>query len=113
MFGINGAEFLVIMVIAIIVIGPERLPQYAQQFRQWVVRGRDYVTKHQAAISDELGGDVDWSALDPRRYDPRHIVREAFAEQPGKTAQSTAHSRPATSQHLEPGAPAPFDTDAT
>ena len=29
MFGINGGEFIVLVVVAVIVIGPERLPGYA------------------------------------------------------------------------------------
>lgn len=113
MLGINGAEFLVILVIAIIVVGPERLPHYAQQFRDWVVRGRDYVTQQQATISKEMGGDVDWSTLDPRQYDPRTIVREAFAEQPAQAAKHRATATAASAAPLLPGEPAPFDTDAT
>ena len=30
-------------------------------------------------LADEVG-DVDWAALDPRKYDPRRIVRDALLE---------------------------------
>lgn len=112
MFGINGGELLIIIVIAMIVVGPERVPDYAQQLRSWAVRGRDYVRRSQADIAREVGGDVDWSTLDPRRYDPRTIVREAFAEEPSTPPTPTPRSasRPAT---LAEGTPAPYDSEAT
>ncbi|MEX0914177.1 MAG: twin-arginine translocase TatA/TatE family subunit [Demequina sp.] len=121
MLGINGGELLIIIAIAMIVVGPERLPEYAQQFRAWVVRGRDYVRRSQSEISRDLGSDVDWSTLDPRQYDPRTIVREAFAEQDGSgtgaytpSATPTAGTRErASSATLEDGTPAPFDAEAT
>jgi sec-independent protein translocase protein TatB len=126
MFGINGGELLIIIVIAMIVVGPERLPEYAQQFRAWVVRGRDYVRRSQSEISRDLGPDVDWTKLDPRQYDPRTIVRDAFAEQPGaaeaprqasRTAESTgSHAEPpGNARHvsLPDGTTAPFDAEAT
>ncbi|MGC5166447.1 Sec-independent protein translocase TatB [Luteimicrobium sp. DT211] len=83
MLDINGGELLVIAVLAAVLIGPERLPEYVKQVtafartaRTWVVQARDRVT-------DELGPEgagVDWAQLDPRRYDPRSIVREALLE---------------------------------
>ncbi|HET8795086.1 MAG TPA: twin-arginine translocase TatA/TatE family subunit, partial [Arthrobacter sp.] len=36
MFGINGLEFVVLAVIAVLVIGPERLPEYAAQLGRLV-----------------------------------------------------------------------------
>ena len=82
MFGINGGEFIVLLVIAAIVIGPERLPGYAEQFANFVRSARAMFTSAKdrvdSELSEELGGEVDWAALDPRRYDPRRIVRDAL-----------------------------------
>ena len=83
MFGINGGELLVLLVVAALVIGPERLPGYAEQLGQWVRRGRRFLRDAKARVDEELGdevGDVDWAALDPRKYDPRRIVRDALLE---------------------------------
>lgn len=117
MFGMNGGEFLIILVIALVLIGPERLPEYAQQFREWVVRGRDYVRKGQATVSSEFGDQVDWSKLDPRQYDPRVIVRDAFADTPPAasrvTTRATGAAAASASATAVPGARAPFDDDAT
>jgi sec-independent protein translocase protein TatB len=79
-FGINGWELVIILVVAMLVIGPERLPVYAEQLGSLVRRGRDLLQTAKARVDDELGpefNDVDWSKLDPRQYDPRKIVRHA------------------------------------
>ena len=39
MMGISGGEFVVLLVVVAIVLGPERLPQYAQQLARLVSRG--------------------------------------------------------------------------
>ena len=83
MFDINGGEFLLLLVVAVIVIGPERLPRYAAQLGAWVRTLRGYLRAAKERVDEELGdqaGDVDWTALDPRRYDPRRIVREALLD---------------------------------
>ncbi|NCT91117.1 Sec-independent protein translocase TatB [Cellulomonas sp. APG4] len=83
MFGINGAEVLVLLLVALVVVGPERLPAYAEQLGAWTRRLRELVGTAKQRVSAELGedSDVDWASLDPRRYDPRRIVREALLEE--------------------------------
>lgn len=80
MLDINGSEFLVIVLVAVILIGPERLPDYVRGLRTAVRRVRGLVREGQSAIATELGEDLDWSKIDPRQYDPRTIVREALME---------------------------------
>jgi sec-independent protein translocase protein TatB len=82
-FDINGGEFLVLIVVALVVLGPERLPQYAQQLGKLVREARTFAGKAREQVRAEMGeefDDVDWQALDPRRYDPRRIVREALLD---------------------------------
>ncbi len=80
MFDINGSEFLVIAVIAVILVGPDRLPEYVRGLRALVKRARVAVRDGQSALRTEFGDDVDWQRLDPRQYDPRTIVRDALFE---------------------------------
>ncbi len=75
---INGSEFLIIALLALILVGPERLPEYVRGLRSVVLRLRALIKDGQEALKDELGTDVDWNQLDPRNYDPRRIVREAL-----------------------------------
>lgn len=83
MLGINGGEFVLLLVVALVVVGPERLPHYAEQLAVWVRTARRYALTAKERVTEELGedvADVDWAALDPRRYDPRRIVREALLD---------------------------------
>ncbi|WP_369371441.1 twin-arginine translocase TatA/TatE family subunit [Promicromonospora sp. Populi] len=125
MIGINGWELVVILVIAMFVIGPERLPVYAEQLGSLVRRGRDLLQSAKSRVDDELGpefNDVDWSKLDPRQYDPRKIVRDALLDDsppstPTRSAAARAaeqDDRPTASAGMvaEPGK-APYDDEAT
>ncbi|GAB6900933.1 Sec-independent protein translocase family protein [Kineosporia succinea] len=83
MFGINPAEFIVLVAVAAVVLGPERLPQYAQGLARIVVQLRNMAQGASRQVREELGpefDDIDWQKLDPRQYDPRRIVREALAD---------------------------------
>ncbi|MFC7878859.1 Sec-independent protein translocase TatB [Isoptericola sp. NPDC057391] len=126
MFDINGGELLVIVVLAVLLIGPERLPGYAAQLASLVKRGKRLLQDTKARVDTELGPefkDVDWSKLDPRQYDPRRIVREALmddddgpdpapraAAAAGGTATAAATS---ASGERRAAVPAPFDDEAT
>jgi sec-independent protein translocase protein TatB len=124
-FGINGWELVIILVVAMLVIGPERLPVYAEQLGSLVRRGRDLLQNAKSRVDDELGpefNDVDWSKLDPRQYDPRKIVRDALLDDsPPSTYTGSAAARAAEGNgtppapagaSAEPGK-APYDDEAT
>ncbi len=110
---INGSEFLILAVLALIVIGPQRLPEYAQQLRTLVRRGRDLLRQGQQSLTQEVGTDVDWSQYDPRQYDPRRIVREALSEEGDEVPAPAMRRAPRQQARLEPGAIAPFDPEST
>ena len=83
MFGVNPSEFIVLLVVAAVVLGPERLPEYAQQLARLVRELRRMAQGASAQVRNEMGpefDDIDWAKLDPRQYDPRRIVREALSD---------------------------------
>lgn len=83
MFGINPSEFVVLLAVAAIVLGPERLPQYAQSLARLIRELRRMAQGAGEKVRSELGpefDEVDWRKLDPRQYDPRRIVREALSD---------------------------------
>jgi sec-independent protein translocase protein TatB len=119
-FGINGGEFLVLVVLALLVIGPERLPQYAAQLGRFVREARKMAVGAREQVRAELGpefDDVDWQKLDPRQYDPRRIVREALSdtldEEPVKAARPGRRPRGTASRPGDATGPAPYDDEAT
>jgi sec-independent protein translocase protein TatB len=82
-FGISSSEFVVLLVVAAVVLGPERLPRYAQQLARLIRELRRMAQGATEQVRAELGpefDEVDWRKLDPRQYDPRRIVREALSE---------------------------------
>ncbi len=83
MFGISGPEFIVLLAVAAVVLGPERLPHYAQQLGRLVRELRRMAQGASQQVRTEMGpefDDIDWRKFDPRQYDPRRIVRDALAD---------------------------------
>jgi sec-independent protein translocase protein TatB len=82
-FGVNLSEFNVLVAVAAVVLGPERLPEYAQQLGRLVRELRRMAQGASAQVREEMGpefDEIDWAKLDPRQYDPRRIVREALSD---------------------------------
>lgn len=101
-FGINGGELVVIIVLALVLVGPERLPRYAAQLGRLVRQGKVMLQDAKSRVDQELGDefrDVDWQKLDPRQYDPRRIVKEALLD-------DDAPPRPAASRRTAAAAAA-------
>ena len=133
MFGLTFDKLLVIGVIAVFLLGPERLPHYASQLARLVRSLRDMATGAKARMKDELGDDFDevqWQKLDPRQYDPRRIIREALLDvvnpdEPAATVKSPLKAPPISEsayvKHQERklrdeadrALPTPFDLEST
>jgi sec-independent protein translocase protein TatB len=122
-FGLSGEKLLILGIIAVIVLGPERLPEYAKGLANIIKSIRRMAEGAKTQLKDELGPeyeDVDWRKLDPRQYDPRRIIREALTEDLNFSTEkeviqetvSVATAAPVV-QHLEQGEPAPYDSEAT
>ncbi|WP_346927111.1 twin-arginine translocase TatA/TatE family subunit [uncultured Arthrobacter sp.] len=131
MLGINGPEFLLLLIIGLLVIGPSRLPEYTQKLANIVKEVRRMASGAREQIKEEVGidiDDVDWKKYDPRQYDPRRIIKEALLEDDTKpvsagapaaaatvaASAAAAERRPArVVERLADGEPAPFDSEAT
>ena len=127
-------ELFILLVIAVLVIGPKRLPEYTQKLTNIVREVRRMASGAREQLKEETGVDldeVDWRKYDPRQYDPRKIIRDALLEDntpaPTSTAAGPASAGAASpgpsgeaavaplrvAERLAPGQPAPFDSDAT
>ncbi len=118
MGGISGWEGVVLLLIVLLVVGPDKLPEFASQFGGWVRQARDFLREAKTSLKDEFGEDIsDLRSLDPRQYDPRRIVREALMDDvvPRPPARPPAPpGQPALPPPTVPGGgPAPFDDEAT
>ena len=93
MLGINGPEFLLLLIIGLLVIGPSRLPEYTQKLANIVKEVRRMASGAREQIKEEVGidiDDVDWKKYDPRQYDPRRIIKEALLDDDTKPVSAGA-----------------------
>lgn len=79
--GLSGWEPLVLLLIFLIIIGPQRLPEYTRNIVRRVRDVRRWVDDSRATVEDEMGIAIDdLRKYDPRQYDPRRIIREAWGD---------------------------------
>nr|WP_263971909.1 twin-arginine translocase TatA/TatE family subunit [Arthrobacter sp. 147(2020)] len=97
---------MLLAVIAVMVLGPERLPEYAGQLGRLVKDLRRMATGAREQLRDEVGpelDEVDWRKLDPRQYDPRRIIKEALLDDVQEAFKPVSGGAPGAAA---PGAPA-------
>ncbi|MFT4211847.1 MAG: Sec-independent protein translocase TatB [Microbacterium sp.] len=98
MFGLTVEKLLLLGALAAFLIGPRRLPTVAAGLRRLIVRIRSYGAVAQDRLRDDLGIDAaQWRELDPRRYDPRRIIRAALLEDAVPTRTPPPSDRSGTS----------------
>lgn len=110
MFDIGLGELAVIALIAVIVMGPERLPEFAAQAGRFVRRMKKYADGARDELRRELGpefSDLELRDLDPRRMVRKHLT-DALNAEDGDDSPAKAGLRP-----LDPGERPPYDADAT
>lgn len=121
-FGLTIEKLMLIGVIAAVIVGPERLPRYAEALAKFTKRAKETLQGARTRMRDEMGpefDDVDWKKLDPRQYDPRRIIREALLDDtPTATmraagAAALAAREKTTVPPFAPGERPPFDDEAT
>jgi sec-independent protein translocase protein TatB len=72
MFGVDFSEIMVIMIVALIVIGPERLPKVARTMGEWWGRLQRYINRIKMDVTTSM-------ELDELRDLERKIKAEADA----------------------------------
>ena len=123
MFGLTFEKLLLVGVVAVLLIGPERLPHYSSLFAKFVRNIRDMANGAKERLKEEMGDDYDpdeWKKLDPRQYDPRRIIREALIEDaptnntgPAAAAPLPAVTAPTARAPRDKDAATPFDLEST
>ncbi|MGH3414763.1 MAG: sec-independent translocase [Marmoricola sp.] len=109
MFGIGLPEVMVIIVVAVLVFGPDRLPEFGRQAGRLVRQVRGFARQAQSQLREELGpeyADLRLADLDPRQAIRRHIL-EGLDDEDDEAAD------PAAYDELAEGERPPFDSEAT
>ncbi len=138
---INGPEFLLLMIVAVILFGPEKLPELARKAAKVVNYVRTMAGTAQEQLTKELGPgfeNLDFRDLNPRAFVQKHLLDEvqpivADVRQEITDVSDTVRGNPQdVTQAIDgvkdqsPGGPAnlmasatpgrsgtPFDSDAT
>ncbi|MFT3872745.1 MAG: sec-independent translocase [Nocardioides sp.] len=109
MFGVGLPELAVIIFVAILVGGPDKLPRLAKQAGRFVRQLRGFANQARDELRDQLG--PDYADLELRDLDPRTIVRKQIME---AMEDEDDDPRPSRRQRsLAPGELPPYDVDAT
>ena len=99
MSGIGGSEFILLCIIGLLILGPERLPRVARQLGSWVGKARQMTRSLQRQLEDELNAEKNLgfdpkelkNNLDPRQmmtprdddtYSPLHVEEETDVPPP-------------------------------
>ena len=126
-FDLSMWKLLVLGVIALIVFGPDRLPQLARDAGRTLRQLREMAQAARTELKSELGdtvGEFDFSDLNPRTFVRKHLLDDldsdltsaghtaTTASTPGTTAGAGAPA-PAPAAFGALTEPAPYDLDAT
>jgi sec-independent protein translocase protein TatB len=110
MFGVGLPELAVIAFVAILVFGPDKLPDFARQAGRMARKVREFANEARDELREELGpeyADLDFKDLDPRTIVRKHII-EAMND-----AEDDARPKRKGLRPLKAGELPPYDVDAT
>ena len=131
MFGnIGWGEFMVLLVAALVVLGPERLPGAVSWVAKSLRQVRDYATGARDQLKDELGPEFDdlrqplsdlnqLRGMSPKAVITKHLldgdssIFTEFEKPVGTPSNGSAAARPNLSKPLTRDEKPPIDPDAT
>jgi sec-independent protein translocase protein TatB len=76
MSGIGGSEFILLCLIGLLILGPERLPRVARQIGGWVGKARQITRGFQRQLEEELDAEKNLG-FDPKeinKLDPKQLL---------------------------------------
>ena len=109
MWDVGLGELTVIIVNAVLVFGPDKLPEFGRQAGRLVRQLRNLARNAQTELRNELGpeySDLRIADLDPRQVIRRHI-QEALDEDDSPSGTATKAAQ------LREGELPPYDAEAT
>lgn len=123
LFNLGPFEIGVLVIVALVVFGPDRLPTLARDAARMVKTLRDLAQGARTQLRDELGpelGNIDLASLNPRTALRRALLDDDEDESAAPGRSPSASDPPPTAEPQAPpqrpltrGEEAPYDGDAT
>ncbi|MDO9456132.1 sec-independent translocase [Nocardioides sp.] len=111
MFGVGLAEMAVIALVAIVVFGPDKLPELAKQAGAILRKAREFANSARDDLREELG--PEFADLELRDLDPRAIVRKHIVEAMEDAGEEAAKPKKRGLRPLLEGEVPPYDLEST
>ena len=73
MSGIGGSEFILLCLIGLMILGPERLPRVARKLGGWVGKARQMTRTLQRQLEEETSVKKNFG-FDPKELDPNQML---------------------------------------
>jgi sec-independent protein translocase protein TatB len=108
-FGVGLPELAVIALVAVLVFGPDKLPDLARQAGSLLHRAKRFADAARDELRDELG--PEYADLELRDLDPRTIVRKHIIEAMNEVDEPRPKRRGL--RPLNEGELPPYDVEAT
>jgi sec-independent protein translocase protein TatB len=128
---VGWGEMLLLVVIGLVILGPERLPGAIRWTSNSLRQARDYISGATNQLREDLGPDFEefrqplselqkLRGMTPRAALTKHLldgddswISEAFQSPEKPHSVPPPQPAPQKIEPLPPGTPAPFDADAT
>jgi sec-independent protein translocase protein TatB len=113
MFGVGPLELVVIAIVAVLVFGPDRLPEFARTAGKLLRQVRQMVNNAQNDLRNELGpefADLDVRDLNPRSFVRKHLLEGLDDDDFEKPVSTPDFNTP---ERLPTGQRAPYDPEST
>ena len=123
MLDVGLGEMLGLIVVALLVIGPDKLPRYAADAARFLRQIRRVINNAREEVSREIGPelqDLSLAELNPRSLLRKHVLdpddedlRVDLDEAPSRRQAPARRSEPARQPELDGETPPPYDPDTT
>lgn len=116
MLGIGLSELMIIAFVAVIVVGPEKVPELARQAGRFLSRIKLLATATRDELRAELGpefADLELQDLDPRNVVRKHVLEAMREAEEEAELEAAERERDPGQQALAAGELPPYDTEAT
>ena len=95
MFNIDASELILLLVLGVVMFGPEKLPMFARKAARVFVAVRNIANNAQTQLREELGpeySDLKIADLNPKKFVAKHMREEIAAIEEAKREIATVSS---------------------